>query len=473
MGSQCVKILTSFWLLFSLANFSYGQPREAEQYNTPLALFFGVDHAYREPYSHEVLYDLVVAEYAYSHDDIVTATAQYHRLAQETRHPAIASRSTLLAVQAGHMPLALQNSELWVKSAPNDIEALRTRAALLIQDNQAELANHEIAAQLKRRPNSPETRMLYAQLLHHQERYEEAKPHYEHLLVYPIYDQTAAMNLAVISSQQGHHQKAYDYLQQVEDEERKQQMYYELGNSAEQIADNRSAQYWYQYVSSPPWYIPARIRSASIHSVNGDLDKARHELQNTKVDNDKERRSLTIIEAGFLVEHQQPETALALLSKALKQTPDDVDLLYARSLVAAQLDRLKVMETDLKLLLQQQPKHAEALNLLGYMLADRSKRYQEALGYIEKAIALEPDNPEIIDSMGWVQFRLGNLSEAEKYLRRANDMLPGNGEVAAHLGEVLWHQGKQDEAKTIWTETLELSPDDLYIPETMQRLLKH
>jgi tetratricopeptide (TPR) repeat protein len=132
-------------------------------------------------------------------------------------------------------------------------------------------------------------------------------------------------------------------------------------------------------------------------------------------------------------------------------------------------DRLDVLERDLQAIIEDDPDHADALNALGYTLADQTDRYQEALGYIERALALKPDNAAILDSMGWVLFRLGRNEEALEYLRRALDA-GFDGEIAAHLGEVLWVTGDRKAAREVWQEALERDPDNEFVLETMERL---
>lgn len=127
------------------------------------------------------------------------------------------------------------------------------------------------------------------------------------------------------------------------------------------------------------------------------------------------------------------------------------------------------MERDLRRILQDEPDNAMVLNALGYTLADRNEKLNEALQLIERAAALEPDDPAIIDSLGWVHYRLGNLDQAETYLRQAYAQYPDH-EVAAHLGEVLWVRGERKEARKIWNEALQENPESTLIRSTRQRL---
>jgi tetratricopeptide (TPR) repeat protein len=159
---------------------------------------------------------------------------------------------------------------------------------------------------------------------------------------------------------------------------------------------------------------------------------------------------------------------MAVYEEGLTAFTDNEELLYSRSLTAEKMGRIDMMEQDLKRILQRDPNNARALNALGYTLADRTDRYQEAYGYIERAFKQRPDDIAILDSMGWVLYRLGRLDEAQEYLRRAAAQIR-DGEIAAHLGEVLWAAGKRDEARQIWEEALKFAPDHEVLQQTIQR----
>ena len=151
--------------------------------------------------------------------------------------------------------------------------------------------------------------------------------------------------------------------------------------------------------------------------------------------------------------------------------PDNADLLYDRALAAEKIGKSDIMEKDLRKLIQLKPDHAHAYNALGYGLAEHSNRLPEALELIEKAIALSPNDPYIMDSLGWVHYRMGNLNQGLSYLRQAFGMNP-DPEIAAHLGEVLWVQGIKVEAKDVWQSALRNYPDNEVLISTMKRFMK-
>jgi tetratricopeptide (TPR) repeat protein len=156
------------------------------------------------------------------------------------------------------------------------------------------------------------------------------------------------------------------------------------------------------------------------------------------------------------------------LTHGLGELPGQPELLYTRALVAEELNKLDVLEADLRAVLVKKPDDANALNALGFTLADRSERLEEAKGYIAKALQLRPDDPAIMDSYGWVLFRLGDYPGALDYLRRAYAKIK-DPEMGAHLGEVLWVSGQKQDAKKIWTEALRKAPDHKDMKKVMAR----
>ncbi|MGH8549936.1 MAG: tetratricopeptide repeat protein, partial [Methylococcales bacterium] len=154
--------------------------------------------------------------------------------------------------------------------------------------------------------------------------------------------------------------------------------------------------------------------------------------------------------------------ALAVLNAALKKHSHQPELLYSRALVAERLNLLDILEADLGILLEKNPDDVNALNALGYTLVDKTSRLEEAQKYLDQAIKLKPDDPVIIDSYGWLQFKLGHHQKALEYLRRAFNENP-DPEIAAHLGEVLWVSGRTGEAKDVWRKALAADPQSDYI----------
>ena len=181
-----------------------------------------------------------------------------------------------------------------------------------------------------------------------------------------------------------------------------------------------------------------------------------------------ERSRLVRAEGEILTDHGRFDEAMALYDTTLAER-FDADLLYMRAMLAERLDRLDQLEADLRLILDKDPDNAQALNALGYTLADRTERYDEALELIERALAISQDDFYVLDSMGWVLYRLGRLQESVEYRQRAR-AIRNDPEVAAHLGEVLWVMGDRDAAREILEAALETSPESEILLDVIQRL---
>jgi tetratricopeptide (TPR) repeat protein len=244
-----------------------------------------------------------------------------------------------------------------------------------------------------------------------------------------------------------------------------------LGGVYEKTNDIDTAMESYRSVTSGAQYIPAQIKYAILLSRKGKTDEAVHYLQRLPAANDQQQAQLIIAEAQLLREVKAYQKSYQLLSQGLQKLPDYPDLLYDRALAAERIGKTESMERDLRKLIELKPDHAHAYNALGYGLAEHTNRLKEALELIEKAIRLAPNDPYIMDSLGWVHYRLGNLNQGLSYLRQAFGMNP-DPEIAAHLGEVLWMQGITDEAKEIWQAALKNHPGNEALLDTMKRFLK-
>ena len=178
---------------------------------------------------------------------------------------------------------------------------------------------------------------------------------------------------------------------------------------------------------------------------------------------------LLIAEAQLLREANLHRDAFDLLGKALLAQPEQPELLYDHALTAEKLERFEILESNLRKLIQIKPDHAHAYNALGYSFADRNLRLPEARKLIERALELSPEDYYIVDSLGWVLYRMGDLAGAAAQLRRAYQGRP-DGEIGAHLGEVLWMMGERAEAERIWQEALKSHPENDTLQKTVKRL---
>ena len=212
----------------------------------------------------------------------------------------------------------------------------------------------------------------------------------------------------------------------------------------------------------------AQIQVANMRFETDGVDAAVDYLWGLEPTTNEEWLELVETRHFLLMRAFRYEEALGYINEAIVYVPNHVDLLYARSLVAAELDRVAMAEQDLRAVLAQQPKHANALNALGYTLADRTDRYQEARELIEQALELRPNDAHILDSMGWVLYRLGEHQQAITYLEKAYAASP-EVEIAAHLGEVLWEAGEQESATLIWEQSFRDNNDNPLLNKTLKR----
>ena len=242
---------------------------------------------------------------------------------------------------------------------------------------------------------------------------------------------------------------------------------YYLGRIAEERRLYDEAGDWYQGVHKGEHYFDAQIRLAMLLARNGEVSEARSHLGTIRAQSEQQGLVIIQAEGELLLQAQLYEEAIAVYSAALEDRYN-ADLLYARAMAAEKTGNLELLEADLRTILQHEPDHAQALNALGYTLADATDRHAEAYELIKKALELRPSDFYILDSMGWVLYRLGRLDEAIDYLRKALSIRQ-DPEIAAHLGEVLWVRGEREQAKEVWEAALQQTPEDTRLLDVIER----
>jgi tetratricopeptide (TPR) repeat protein len=244
-----------------------------------------------------------------------------------------------------------------------------------------------------------------------------------------------------------------------------------LAQLAEERGDLKGALAWLDKVGSddPKMNLAVQVRRAQLSAKQGDLAAARRILTGLSPTEPAEQAQLIGVEAQLLTDAGKAAEAYKLMEQAAAKYPKNPDLLYDFALMAEKAGRVDVMEKTLRRVMVQAPENQHAYNALGYSLADRNVRLPEALKLIRKAQGMAPDDPFIMDSMGWVHYRMGNLDEAEAQLRRAYG-LRNDADIAVHLGEVLWKQGKKDEARELWRAAQAKDPRNDSLRTTLARL---
>lgn len=243
-----------------------------------------------------------------------------------------------------------------------------------------------------------------------------------------------------------------------------------LGQMAEDRKEYLDAANWYRQVTPGPQYQAAHARAARLLTRAGRLDEARALIRSMPAGNDTERAKRSIAEAHLLSESNRHEEALALLEQALRSMPEQADLMYDTALAADKVGKHARMEVLLRRLIKDKPDHAHAYNALGYSFAERGVHLDEAQQLIDKALALQPNDPFILDSKGWVLYRRGDLEGALSALQSAFAQRP-DAEIAAHLGEVLWALGRQPEARQLWEEARRNHPGNETLADTIKKFV--
>ena len=242
-----------------------------------------------------------------------------------------------------------------------------------------------------------------------------------------------------------------------------------LAQAADQRGDTKAASAWLDKIDNPQRALEVQTRRAMLLARQGKLREARLMVQQVPERQPEDARAKLLAESQVLREVKRWPEAHAVLVSASARFPGDADLLYEQAMLAEKLSRIDEMERVLRQVIELKPEHHHAYNALGYSLADRGQRLPEARSLIKKALDLAPGDPFITDSLGWVEFRLGNREEALRLLRQAYGSRP-DPEIAAHLGEVLWASGARDEARRIWREGRERDTANEVLRETLARL---
>lgn len=323
---------------------------------------------------------------------------------------------------------------------------------------------------LSQHPEANEVRLNLARVLVNQKRLDEAKPEFVKLAQASKGNPEILVVVGLLSFQAGDYTEAEQYFQQVlaTDFRDKDQIYLYLGQVAEKQKKDDQALTWYNKIQLGERYLDAKLNVAYVLARTQGTDNAIKMLDDLSDLNNEQMVLVIQTQANLLVQAKRHQEAYDLLDKAVKNLPNTPGIIYDYAMAAEKLDYLDVVERELRKLIQIQPDFAQAYNALGYSLADHNIKLNEARTLIEKALALSPNDHFILDSMGWVQYRLGKLDKAVDYLRRAYTAQT-DPEIAAHLGEVLWQQGKRDEALQIWGEALRAHPDNEVLQSTSKK----
>lgn len=319
-------------------------------------------------------------------------------------------------------------------------------------------------------PGASDARLAYARGLVAEKRFEESRREFRRLLESNPENPDILYAVGILSLQVGDAGEGESQLKKLVElgkgEVNPARFY--LGQIAEEAKRTEDALRWYDEVVAGEHLMTARLRAVQLLSQQNRIDEARARLKDIQPDDDEGRQRLILAEAQLLRDAGRHREAWEFLEDQLARQPEQTDLLYETALAAEKIDRWERTEALLRRLIELKPDSAQAYNALGYSLAERNIRLEEARQLIEKALALKPDDPFILDSQGWVLFRLGRHEEALALLQRAHGVRP-DPEIAAHIGEVQWVLGRRDDALKTWREAAREHPKNDVLAATIKR----
>ena len=400
-------------------------------------------------------------------DDLIGA---YNRLELSTEQQLIRRLAiAMLLREGGRLEQAESAALAYLQLAPNDQRGSLLLAQIYNQQDRSEDAISTLASALENYPNSYKLRLQYARLLTLSNR-SKALEQFEMLRVANPYSPEINYLLALLyldSKMLGPARQLFLILRG--DSRFSDDALYHLGGIAESNSDLTTAVDYYRQVVDGSNFLAAASRTIVLLMDDNNLAAAQKYLRETRATAPNQIGRLYELEANLLISQDLPEQALEVLSRGIEQRPEDQNLLYARAMIAEQQGDFARAELDLRSIISLDASNAAAMNALGYTMVLHTQRLDEAYDLIQRAYALQPDSAAIIDSMGWVLYKLGETDKALGYLMRAMEMMP-DPEIAAHLGEIHWVMGNRKLAFETWHRGLRKTPDHDNIVTTMRRL---
>jgi tetratricopeptide (TPR) repeat protein len=378
---------------------------------------------------------------------------------------------SLLAVQKNDKNLAEIKINQALKVRPGWDKALIFQAQIAVFSGDLNKAKALLKEASLKYPGNSKINKMLAQVLIKSENYEEAIEVYQKIISADSKDLESQFAIGLVNLQLNQDDQAEDIFKKLleQPEWQYQSMFY-LGKIEEKRGHMKKALAWFDKVTDGPFVFDASISAISLLEKDKQLNEASLRLTLLQAKFPKQKLRLLLVQAELYNQQKQYEKAFNLLTKALVDFPDQKELLYTRALMAERVNKPDVVEADLKKILAMDPNNVEALNALGYTLLSKSNRYAEAEKYLQQALKLEPGEAVVIDSYGWLQFKLGNNERALGYLQQAYEKQQEN-EIAAHLAEVLWALGRKDEAKKLFNKAIKDAPDDEYLLDFQRRIL--
>lgn len=377
--------------------------------------------------------------------------------------------SAYVAEAFGHVVQATQWTERAIQQRPSWGLAAQMKAGLLRRQGKDKERAQFIEQYVNTYPSSVSMRINHAAELARQERYQEALELMQTSLVDEPNNVPALSYAAALSEQLKDVPQAKKYYAKaLRRDIRNDDARWALARIAVSEKKYAKAEGLFNDITSPERYFLAQVQVANMRYQTSGINEAINALSIISPNTEAQYLEIALTRHYLLMQAHQYERALGFINESIIYLNDNLDLRYARALVAAELGKLEVAEVDFRKVIQLQPDHANALNALGYTLADQTNRYDEARALIAKALELRPNDAHILDSMGWVAYRQNDIELAIGFLQKAFAASP-EIEIAAHLGEVLWESGQQDQAKQIWQNSYREDTQNPVLNKTLQR----
>ena len=413
-----------------------------------------------------------IAVNAASLDDNVRAQLLHDFVTQLQSHPEdeqLMVGTGILLQQQGKYDEAMHLTQQALKIHPRSIPAAILEANLLHQLKRDKEAIAKMADLLELYPDNTGLRQQYARILSHYDM-GLAQEQFTILTQQLPGNGDMLLSLGIIALERKDTETARKVFEELLDRDLHiSTAHYYLGRMAEARKDLPEAILHYLQVERGNDFLSATISLLDIFVRQEDFLSAQQHMNRLRLRFPEQSEALYVLHGQTLVKHNNLSEADAVFSEGLSNFATSTRLLFARAMLNDQRKNLAATERDLRQILKQQPDNATALNSLGYILADRTQRFDEARALLDKALQLNPGDASIMDSIGWLHYRTGKYPEALEFLRKAF-AAGSNAEISAHLGEILWMLGNKDEARQVWQEGIKLAPNDPAIQETLNRL---
>ncbi|WP_198263680.1 tetratricopeptide repeat protein [sulfur-oxidizing endosymbiont of Gigantopelta aegis] len=405
-------------------------------------------------------------------DDQQRVNRLFERLTKHQQdEPIVQLYRAKLAFKFVDYPATEKHLKALLAIKPDYLEALVLNVELLKKQHKESQAIEALQQVLRKLPKNTALRLELARMLVKAKQYKQAKTHIKRLAKNDLAPEVL-FAISLLSIEMEQLDSAKQYLERLH----KHRLYAsEAAYFIAQLEAGREnyaeAEGWFKRVRSGKYTFEAYLGLVMVYSQQKKFDAAFKLLEHSAGVNDQQSTEILQIKAEVYAQAKDYTKAYEIYTQAVKLAPDNHDILYGRAMLAEKFGRIDLLEKDLKKILASNPKDNQALNALGYTLADRTTRYQEARQYIERALAISPNDVATLDSMGWVLYKMGDHSGALKYMKRAYDKEP-DPEIAAHYGEILWVSGQTQKAKLIWDKALKTDPEHRVLIGTRTRYIK-